>query len=108
MSSGDHEAGSTESLRVSGTVSVKALELLPNTGRLVVVGRHGELTPVVDGRGQELLLDRPTSLEFVGNTAYVVSVTGDVYRVQGLLTARRSLLQADDDSYLVAAQLNAI
>ena len=56
----------------------------PNTGRLVVVGRHGELTPVVDGRGQELVLDRPTSLEFVGNTAYVVSVTGDVYRVEGL------------------------
>lgn len=56
----------------------------PNTGRLVVVGRHGELTPVVDSRGQELILDRPTSLEFVGNTAYVVSVTGDVYRVEGL------------------------
>ena len=56
----------------------------PNTGRLVVVGRHGDLTPVVDGRGQELVLDRPTSVEFVGATAYVVSVTGDVYRVDGL------------------------
>ena len=56
----------------------------PNTGRLVVVGRHGKLTPVVDGRGQELVLDRPVSVEFVGNTAYVVSVTGDVYRVSGL------------------------
>ena len=56
----------------------------PDTGRLVVVGRHGDLTPVVDGRGQELVLDRPTSLEFVGKTAYVVSVTGDVYRVDGL------------------------
>jgi hypothetical protein len=57
---------------------------LPDTGRLVVVGRHGDLTPVVDGRGEELVLDRPTSLEFVGATAYVVSVTGDVYRVDGL------------------------
>ena len=57
---------------------------LPDTGRLVVVGRHGDLTPVVDGRGQELVLDRPTSVEFVGATAYVVSVTGDVYRVDGL------------------------
>jgi hypothetical protein len=56
----------------------------PNTGRLVVVGRRGELTPVVDRRGQELVLDRPTSVEFVGATAYVVSVTGDVYRVDGL------------------------
>lgn len=42
------------------------------------------LTPVVDDLGQRLRLDRPTSLEFVGNTAYVVSVTGDVYRVEGL------------------------
>src|SRR5688572_3580940 len=56
----------------------------PDTGRLVVVGRHGQLTPVRDGRGQELVLDRPVSVEFVGNTAYVVSVTGDVYRVAGL------------------------
>jgi hypothetical protein len=57
---------------------------LPDTGRLLVVGRHGELTPVVDRDGQELVLDRPTSVEFVGATAYVVSVTGDVYRVDGL------------------------
>ena len=57
---------------------------LPDTGRLVVVGRHGDLTPVADRRGQELVLDRPTSLEFVGATAYIVSVTGDVYRVDGL------------------------
>ncbi len=56
----------------------------PDTGRLVVVGRHGDLTPVVDRRGRELVLDRPTSVEFVGGTAYVVSVTGDVYRVDGL------------------------
>jgi hypothetical protein len=40
---------------------------------LVVVGRHGNLTPVVDRRGRELVLDRPTSVEFVGATAYVLS-----------------------------------
>ena len=56
----------------------------PDTGRLFVVGTEGELTPVLDGGGQALVLDRPTSIEFVGNTAYVVSVTGDVYRVDGL------------------------
>ena len=56
----------------------------PDTGRLVIVGRHGDLTPVLGRRGKELVLDRPTSLEFVGATAYVVSVTGDVYRVDGL------------------------
>ena len=56
----------------------------PNTGRLVVVGRRGDLIPVVGRGGQELVLDRPTSVEFVGAAAYVVSVTGDVYRVDGL------------------------
>jgi hypothetical protein len=56
----------------------------PNTGRLVVVGRNGNLTPVVDRRGQELVLDRPTTMEIVGRTAYVVSVAGDVYRVDNL------------------------
>jgi hypothetical protein len=56
----------------------------PNTGRLVVVGRRGHLRPVVDSRGHELVLDRPTSVEFVGHVGYVVSVTGDVYRVRGL------------------------
>ena len=57
---------------------------LPHTGRLVVVGRHGDLAPVVDRRGEELVLDRPVSVEFVGRTAYVVSVTGVIYRVDGL------------------------
>jgi hypothetical protein len=38
----------------------------------------------VDRYGQELVLDRPVSVEFVGDTAYVLSVTGDVYRVDGL------------------------
>ena len=35
-------------------------------------------------RGQELVLDRPTSIEFVGNTAYVVSIDGNVYKVANL------------------------
>ena len=56
----------------------------PETGRLVVVGRDGALTPVLDADGDELVLDRPTSVEFLGSTGYVVSVTGDVYRVDGL------------------------
>jgi hypothetical protein len=51
---------------------------------LVVVGWHGDLTPVEGADGKELVLDRPTSIEFIGNTAYVVSVTGVVYRVDGL------------------------
>ncbi|WP_426242944.1 ScyD/ScyE family protein [Nocardioides sp. LHG3406-4] len=57
---------------------------LPNTGRLLVVGRNGDLTAVIGANGQELVLDRPTSVEFVGRTAFVVSVTGDVYRINHL------------------------
>jgi hypothetical protein len=57
---------------------------LPNTGRLVIVKRDGTLTPVVDRRGRELVLDRPTSMEIVGNTAYVVSVVGNVYKIANL------------------------
>ena len=56
----------------------------PNTGRLLIVKRDGSLRPVVDRYGQELVLDRPTSMEFVGNTAYVVSVDGTVYKVANL------------------------
>ena len=57
---------------------------LPNTGRLVIVKRDGSLTPVVDRHGRALVLDRPTSMEFVGNTAYVVSIDGNVYKVANL------------------------
>jgi hypothetical protein len=56
----------------------------PDTGRLLIVKRDGSLKPVVDRRGQELVLDRPTSIEFVGDTAYVVSVDGTVYRIANL------------------------
>jgi hypothetical protein len=48
---------------------------LPNTGALLKVNRDGTFTVVVDG------LDRPSSLEFIGNTAYVVSLTGEVLKI---------------------------
>jgi hypothetical protein len=51
---------------------------------LVIVKRDGSLKPVVDRHRRELVLDRPTSMEFVGHTAYVVSVVGDVYRIDNL------------------------
>ena len=56
----------------------------PNTGRLVLVGDDGTLTPVADGSGAELVLDRPTSLEFLGRSAYVVSLAGTVVRIDNL------------------------
>lgn len=48
---------------------------LPNTGSLVRVNRNGTFTMIESG------LDRPTSLEFIGNTAYVVTMAGEVLRI---------------------------
>ena len=46
-----------------------------DSGKLVRVERNGELRTVVDG------LDRPTSLELVGDTAFVITLTGTVIRI---------------------------
>jgi len=48
---------------------------LPNTGSLVKVNDDGTFTVVKDG------LDRPTSLEFIGTTAYIVTLTGEVWTI---------------------------
>ena len=48
----------------------------PNTGSLVKVNRHGTFTVVGDS------LDRPTSLEFIRNTAYVVTLTGEIWKIR--------------------------
>jgi hypothetical protein len=50
----------------------------PNTGSLVRVERGGTFAPVVDG------LDRPTSVDFIGNTAFVVTLTGKVIRIDNV------------------------
>jgi sugar lactone lactonase YvrE len=50
----------------------------PNTGALVKVDRDGTFTVVVDG------LNQPTSLEFIGKTAYVVTLGGEVWRIKGV------------------------
>jgi hypothetical protein len=54
----------------------------PSTGSIVRVNDDGQFTVVCDH------LDRPTSLEFVGNTAYVVSLTGEVWKIEGISCAR--------------------
>jgi hypothetical protein len=48
---------------------------LPNTGALVEVKWAGTFTVIQDH------LDRPTSLEFIGNTAYVVTLSGEVWKI---------------------------
>jgi hypothetical protein len=51
---------------------------LPDTGALVKVNRDGTFTVVTDG------LDRPTSLEFIGTTAYIVTLGGEIWKVDGV------------------------
>lgn len=50
----------------------------PNTGLLMTADDQGQFLAVVTG------LDRPTTFELVGDTAYVVTLTGKVLRVTGL------------------------
>jgi hypothetical protein len=51
---------------------------LPNTGALVKVNGNGTFTVVTSG------LDRPTSLEFIGDTAYVVTLTGEIWKIDSV------------------------
>ena len=48
----------------------------PNTGSLVKVNRDGTFSTVVGG------LNQPTSVEFIRNTAYVVTLTGEIWKVE--------------------------
>jgi sugar lactone lactonase YvrE len=51
---------------------------LPNTGALVKVNRDGTFTVVIEG------LNQPTSLEFIGKTAYVVTLGGEIWKIKGV------------------------
>jgi hypothetical protein len=51
---------------------------LPNTGALVKVNGDGTFTTVTHG------LNRPTSLEFIGTTAYVVTLGGEIWKIDGV------------------------
>jgi hypothetical protein len=46
-----------------------------NTGSLVKVNGDGTFTVIMDS------LDQPTSLEFIGNSAYVVTLTGEIWKI---------------------------
>lgn len=48
---------------------------LPNTGALVEVNSDGTFTVAVDG------LNQPTSVEFIGNIAYVVTLGGEIWKI---------------------------
>lgn len=48
---------------------------LPNTGALVQAKHDGTFTIITSG------LDRPTSFEFIDNSAYVVTLTGQIWKI---------------------------
>lgn len=50
----------------------------PNTGSLVRINEDGTFTEVANG------LDRPTSLEFIRNTAYIVTLTGEIWTIDNV------------------------
>jgi hypothetical protein len=47
-------------------------------GRVVKVNDDGTFTTIVEG------LNQPTSMEFIGNTAYVVTLNGEIYRIDNV------------------------
>jgi hypothetical protein len=51
---------------------------LHNTGSLVKVDDNGTLTEIAGTKG----LDQPTSLEIIGTTAYVVTLGGEIWKIE--------------------------
>ncbi len=51
----------------------------PNTGALLVLKPNGEFSVLVDG------LNQPTSMEFIGDKAYVVSLIGEIWEINNNL-----------------------
>ena len=51
---------------------------LPNTGALLGLKPDGTFIVIVEG------LNQPTSMEFIGNNAYVVSLAGEVWEIKNV------------------------
>ena len=68
--------GCTRSRRACSRGGDPGAPALPNTGSLVRANRSGGFTVLAGG------LDRPTSLELIGRSAYVVTLTGEVWRLR--------------------------
>jgi hypothetical protein len=54
----------------------------PNTGALLRVNPDHTTTTVVGG------INRPTSVKFIGNTAFIVCYTGEIWKIENLLPPR--------------------
>ncbi len=62
--------------RATTAAALRAHRALPNTGSLVKVNGDGTFGVVFDG------LDRPSSVELIKNTAYVVTLTGEIWKIE--------------------------
>jgi sugar lactone lactonase YvrE len=58
-----------------GSGGPPATPAVPNTGSLLRVNPDGTLTVITSP------LDRPTSVKFIGNTAYVVTLAGEIWKI---------------------------
>lgn len=58
--------------------SPPAFPAKPDTGALVKVNRDGTFSVIKDG------LDRPSSLEFIRNTAYIVTLGGEILKIDNV------------------------
>jgi hypothetical protein len=61
-----------------GSGGPPATPAVPNTGKFLRVNKDGTFTTIKDG------LDRPTSLKFIGNTAYIVTLAGEVWKIDNV------------------------
>jgi hypothetical protein len=50
----------------------------PNTGALVEVNEDGTFTTIIEG------LNQPSSMEFIGNIAYIISLAGEIYKIENV------------------------
>ncbi|HUP13733.1 MAG TPA: hypothetical protein VM187_16040 [Niastella sp.] len=48
---------------------------LPNTGALLKLKENGTFSFIIDS------LNQPTSMEFIGNNAYIVSLAGEIWKI---------------------------
>jgi hypothetical protein len=58
---------------------------LPGTGQLLRINRDGSSSVLLEG------INLPTSLHFAGGIAYVVTLSGDVWKIRGISGAARSV-----------------
>ena len=63
----------------------------PHTGALVRARSDGTFTVVADR------LNQPTSLEFIGRSAYIVSLAGDIWKLEGVTSQTDEVDEDDED-----------